>query len=173
MKPVFIRTPYNYDMHEASNESALRCMDKSRTAQEFKDEADINTIVKRFGLTGELPENVPMVLQGDFTNVTDFMGAMNLVVAARESFDAQPAEIRARFDNDPHKFLEFTSNKDNLDEAIKMGLVREESITKRAKEVRDARNAEIQAAVEVEMATRARKEQETMLQKGASQKAVT
>lgn len=153
---MFVRQPYNYDMNEASDESGLKCLDKSRTQQKFKDEVDINTIAKRFGLTGELPSNVPMVLQGDFTNVTDFHGAMELIVQARESFDAQPAAVRARFDNDPQKFLDFVSEKENLDEAIKLGLVREESVAARATEVAAARKAEVDAAVAVELAARAK-----------------
>lgn len=126
----------------------------SRTQQHFAEECDINTIARRFGLTGELPENVPMMMQGDFTNVVDFQSAMDLIVAARESFMEQPAHIRARFDNDPQKFLEFTSNKENLDEAIKLGLVREESVQARAKELQDKRAAEIGKAVEIELAAR-------------------
>jgi len=141
-------------MNKAGDESGLKCLDRSRTSQEFKDEVDINTIAKRFGLTGELPIGVPMVLQGDFTNAVDFRSAMNLIVAARESFDAQPASVRARFDHDPHKFLEFTSNAENLDEAIKLGLVREESVARRAKEVAAARKAEVDAAVELELKAR-------------------
>lgn len=126
----------------------------SRTSQEFAEEVDINTIARRFHLTGELPENVPMVLQGDFTNALDFRSAMELVVAAREGFMEQPAEVRARFRNDPQEFLDFVSDKANLDEAIKLGLVREESVQARATELAAAREAEIAAAVAVELAAR-------------------
>lgn len=152
----------DYVEHEFVNHGDLFCGDNdlkqdvlpSRTQQHFAEEVDINTIVKRFGLTGELPENVPHILQGDFTNVLDFQSAMDMVVAAREAFMEQPAEVRARFDNDPQKFLQFTSNKDNLDEAIKLGLVRQESVSARAEALAAARKAEIAAAVEVEVAAR-------------------
>lgn len=150
-----VRQPFMYDSDAVSEETGLDCSDvQSRTQQHFAEEVDINTIVRRFGLTGELPENVPHILQGDFTNVVDFQSAMDMVVAAREAFDAQPAAVRARFDNDPQKFLDFTSRKENLDEAIKLGLVREESVQARAKELSDARAKEIAAAVELELAAR-------------------
>lgn len=146
-----------YDGDQVSHESGIDCsVLPSRTQQHFAEEVDINTIVKRFGLTGELPKDVPMVLQGDFTNVVDFQSAMDMVVQARESFDAQPASVRARFDNDPQKFLSFVSDRDNLDEAIKLGLVREESVQARAAELAAARKAEIDAAVAVEVAARAK-----------------
>jgi hypothetical protein len=34
-----------------------------------------------------------------------------------------PAELRARFENDPAKLIEFIDNSENLDEAINLGLV--------------------------------------------------
>uniref|UniRef100_UPI004048CFD7 hypothetical protein n=3 Tax=Bacteria TaxID=2 RepID=UPI004048CFD7 len=52
---MFIRNPYNYDTNLASEESALYCEDGSRAKQSFKEECDINTIVKRFSVTGQVP----------------------------------------------------------------------------------------------------------------------
>ena len=42
------------DMDEASVEAGLECKDDSLAVQSQRDEADINTIVRRFGLSGEL-----------------------------------------------------------------------------------------------------------------------
>lgn len=152
---VKFRQPFAYDVDFASDISGLDCsVLPSRTQQHFAEEVDINTIVKRFGLTGELPSGVPHVLQGDFTNVVDFQSAMDIVVRAREAFMEQPASVRARFDNDPQKFLAFTSDRENLDEAIKLGLVRSESVQARATEVAAARQKEIDAAVALELAAR-------------------
>lgn len=122
-KPIFIRTAFNYDMNAAGDESALKCKDQSLAKQSFAEECDINTIVKRFGLTGKLPEGVRMPTYGDFTGLQDFHQAMNAIAMANEAFDAMPAHVRSRFDNDPGKFVDFCSNKDNLDEARKLGLV--------------------------------------------------
>lgn len=128
----------------------------SRTAQEFAEEVDINTIAERYRLTGELPQNVPQVLQGDFEEVTDFQTAMNLIVAARESFQAMPWDVRARFDNDAQKFLDFTSNPENFEVAAKLGLVRPEVVEARAEEARLKREAEIEAAVAARAAAAAK-----------------
>lgn len=126
----------------------------SRTAQEFAQEVDINTIAERYRLTGELPQNVPQVFQGDFEEVTDFQSAMNLIVKARESFEAMPAAIRARFDNDAQKFLDFTSNPENFDTAASLGLVRPEVVAARAAQADAKRKAELDAAVAAELAAR-------------------
>ena len=53
---VFLRTPYNYDVDEVSAETGLACFDESLTQQQFKEESDINEIVRRFGLTGQTPD---------------------------------------------------------------------------------------------------------------------
>lgn len=119
---IFIRTANNYDTNAASDESGLKCEDLSKTQQHQKEEADINTIVKRFGLTGQLPSNVRVPTYGDFTGVSDYQSALNAVMAAEASFMAMPVDIRARFNHDPEQFVEFCSNPDNTDEMIKLGL---------------------------------------------------
>jgi phage internal scaffolding protein len=119
---VFIRTPYNYDMSKVSDETGLLCEDASLAVQNAKDESDINTIVRRFGLTGELPSDIQMPQSGDYTGVGDFHSAMNVVAKANQEFLRVPAEIRARFLNDPQRFSEFFNDPSNQEEAIKLGL---------------------------------------------------
>ena len=43
-------------------------------------------------------------------------------MTAEEAFNAMPAEVRDRFQNDPGRFLEFANDASNYDEALKMGL---------------------------------------------------
>lgn len=120
---VFCRSAHNYDRDAASDESGLRCEDASLTQQSFAEECDINTIVRRFGVTGELPSNIRMPLSSDFVGNLDFKDAMNAVVAARESFDEMPARVRARFHHDPGEFVAFCDDPENRAEALKLGLV--------------------------------------------------
>lgn len=119
----FVRSPYNYDRHAASNASGLLCRDPSLAVQDAKDEVDINTIVRRFGLTGELPEDVRAPSYGDFAGVRDYHSAMNAVCVANEAFDAMPPEVRLRFNNDPGSFVDFCSVPGNEDELRKLGLI--------------------------------------------------
>lgn len=128
IKPV-VRAPGQYDADLVSTESGLACLDESKAKQAFAEECDINTIVRRFGLMGQLPENVPVILEGDFSEtVTDFHSAMNLVVEAQRTFMLMPADVRSRFGNDPGSFVSFCSALDdkgqlaNLDEMRKLGL---------------------------------------------------
>ncbi|WNK13397.1 MAG: internal scaffolding protein [Microvirus sp.] len=128
--PVFLRTPYNYDRNKASDDSGLACRGPGRTQQSFKEECDINTIVRRFGITGQLPTGVRMPSYGDFTGVGDFQEAMNAIVSAQESFAAMPASVRKRFGNDPAAFVDFCSDEANRAEAEKLGLVPAQEVAK-------------------------------------------
>lgn len=122
IKTAFIRTPFNYDMDQASLETGIVNLEPSLTQQQFADECDINTIVKRFGLTGQLPDNPRLPTYGDFTGVTDFQTALNAVRAAEEDFLALPGAIRAEFDNDPQKLLRAVEDPEQQAKLIRLGL---------------------------------------------------
>lgn len=123
MKPPFVRNPYNYDVDEASDDAALICEDASLTIQSEAEDADINTIVKRFGLTGQLPTDVRMPVSGDFTGISDYHTAVNTVKAAELAFMEMPADVRKRFNHDPANLIAFMEDPSNRDEAVKLGLV--------------------------------------------------
>lgn len=122
MKQTFVRSEFNYDMREAGKASAFVKKGKSRVQQHMKDEADINTIVRRFGVTGQLPVNVKVPSYETFDDVFDFRSAMDAVVEAERSFAAMPWDVRKRFANDPQQFVEFCSDERNLPEMRKLGL---------------------------------------------------
>lgn len=122
MKDIFLRTAYNYDTDQASLESGLLCDDVSLAKQSFAEEADINTLVRRFNLTGELPQNVVVPQYADFEAIFDFHSAMNVVAAANEAFDLMPADVRSRFQNDPSLFVDFVNDPNNALDCVKMGL---------------------------------------------------
>jgi phage internal scaffolding protein len=123
MTKVFVRNPYNYDMALVSQESGLDCQDPSLAQQHMKDECDINVIVERFGVTGQIPVTPLEPSYGDFSGVSDYHTALNAIRASDEAFMALPAKIRARFDHDPNALLNFLQNEDNRDEAIEIGLI--------------------------------------------------
>lgn len=118
-----LRAFNNYDVDQASLDSGLECLDPSRAQQHQKEESDINTIVRRFGLTGELPTNVRAPQYGDFTAVGTYQEALNAVKAADAAFMQFPWDIRARFNNDPETFVAFCSDEKNRAEMVKLGLI--------------------------------------------------
>lgn len=93
------------------------------TVQSFKDDCDINVIVRRFGVTGVLPGAKTPPFYGDFSNVMSYQEAMNALLDADEAFMQLPSATRRRFDNDPGQLIAFLSDEANRDEAVKLGLV--------------------------------------------------
>jgi len=122
-KLPFLRTPYNYDVDKVSDETGLSCPELTLAQQNFKDESDINYIVRQFGLTGELPGKPLSPQYGDFTGVLDYHSAVNAVLAAQDDFMELPAQLRSRFNNDPAELIDFLSDENNREEATKLGLV--------------------------------------------------
>ena len=98
---IFLRSPFNYDRDAVSVETGLECQDKTLAQQQFLEDSDINTIVRRFKLTGQLPDNVRAPQYADFEGVFDYQTAMNAIRQAQESFNAMPADVRSRFANEP------------------------------------------------------------------------
>lgn len=121
---VNVRAVYAYDTHLASEESwVVTPPDDDYAVQDSKDECDINTIVRRFGLTGQLPIAVHAPVYQDFEGVFDYQTALNQIISAEQSFMEMPADIRKRFNHDPQAFLEFCSDESNRAEAEKLGLI--------------------------------------------------
>lgn len=125
MKPVFFRTPFNYDAMSVSNETGLKCLDPTLAQQSFKDDADINVILERFNITGELTSSSSIEPRyGDFLDSpVDYKQALDVVMAAQSTFNGLPAFLRTRFDNDAAKFVDFVSDERNRDEALELGLL--------------------------------------------------
>jgi len=100
-----------------------RFLKPSLTKQEFKEECDINVLMKRYQKTGLFPQH-PGASPRYVSNIgaPDFLEAQNLILQARSEFSALNAELRKRFDNDPSKFLAFVNDPANADELIKLGL---------------------------------------------------
>lgn len=92
--------------------------------KQFAREADINELVRRFGLTGKMP--VPVTdpsFYGDVGEIPDLRTALERVREARERFLALPARVRSRFHNDPAELFAFLNDEENRPEAVKLGLI--------------------------------------------------
>ncbi len=124
MKTIFFRTPYNYDTNKVSDETGLSCSEPTLAQQSFKEDSDINVILERFNITGELPPASREPQYGDFLDSpVDYKSAMDVVMSAQSAFNALPARLRARFDNDAAKFVDFVGDDKNRNEAYELGLL--------------------------------------------------
>lgn len=123
---VHVRQPFVYDSDKVSNDTAIICMEDSLTKQEFAEEADINVLVKRYGLLGTMPQNHRVAIYQDFEGTFDYHESMNKIREADTAFMAMPPEVRSRFGNDPQALMEFASNPENGPELKRLGLLEPE-----------------------------------------------
>lgn len=99
--------------------------EESMTKQSFKDECDVNNILRQYSpvaLAQMMAERAALGRYADLPSNLDFQEAMNIVVEGKQAFESLPSQIRERFMNDPERFLAFMSDADNVEEAIKLGL---------------------------------------------------
>lgn len=101
----------------------LKFNQPSLTKQEYKQETDINFIINRFKQTGELPPVTRPPLYADVSNIPDFHAMHEKVRLAQESFNALPADLRAKFHNDPHEMLEWAKDPKNYENAVNTGIL--------------------------------------------------
>jgi len=123
MKPPFVRSAYNYDVDEVSNLTSISEFEPSMALQSELEATDINVILKRFGITGQLPTSVRAPQYGDFTGVSDYQSALDAISMAETAFLELPAHVRERFGNNPQTFVDFCSDEANRAEAERIGLV--------------------------------------------------
>lgn len=115
------KTIYNYKQEDGVNNSI-----PSLTQQQFKDECDINKIMDRYLRTGVLSDPLDKrgtPKYGDYADLGNYMDHMNKVVEANEMFEALPASIRKRFNNNPGDLIEFVMDSNNRKEAEMLGLI--------------------------------------------------
>lgn len=124
----------------------------SVTKQQFRDECDINALMARYkagqlddiaakplSVSAVAPPRTPMY--GDFTQVSDYQEAQNIVIRAANDFAALPAAVRDRFKNSPAAFLTFAAGKDAGAVFEELGLLSPEAVKRR----RDEREAKKKA----------------------------
>lgn len=97
----------------------------SRTQQQFKAQVNINNIMKKYAITGDMTIFIKSGKgrYGDFSGIGDYQTALNKIIETQESFNNLPPLVRQKFENEPGQLLEFINDKSNYDEAVKLGLI--------------------------------------------------
>lgn len=90
--------------------------------QQFKDDADLNSIMKKFQKTQSLEHVKIYETEYGFASPTDYHQSLNTVLKAEAMFNELPSTVRNRFSNNPAEFLEFVQNPENKSEAEQLGL---------------------------------------------------
>lgn len=125
---VKIRKPY-----DPSQREQITFKKPSKAKQSFMDECNINTIMSKYEKTGMIEHLARTEGQyGDFSEIHDYHSALDQIILAQDAFESLPAQVRARFSNDPGEFLLFFQDPRNADEARRLGLLPPGSEEKKA-----------------------------------------
>ncbi|UDN67721.1 internal scaffolding protein [robinz microvirus RP_103] len=109
-----------------SSDTVVYNTEPSLTRQEFAEECDINTLMKRYdshviGGPGNLSAKEPLYF--DFADLPqDLMGYLRFMDDAESSFMSLPAVVRKEFDNSAMEFIGFASDPSNLEQMRSWGL---------------------------------------------------
>lgn len=121
-----------YDDERDAYERELTDVDtgsESPVQQQFTEDADINVLVRRYGINDGVP---PMAMDprfyGDLGEVPDLGTALRLVRDAQEKFMALPVALRNRFQNDAAQLWNFVNDPRNADEAVALGLLSKQAV---------------------------------------------
>lgn len=132
------KTPWNHDTDSESLSTALVCPEPSKTQQQFAADADINNILRKFMLTGELP-NTTQPRYMDVDREFDLQNEMVTAYQVEEAWNALPVAVRNIL-KDPKTFADYVDHcleTGDLGPLVELGLA-----TKRPQEPPETRSAE-------------------------------
>ncbi|QXP08403.1 MAG: internal scaffolding protein [Arizlama microvirus] len=98
--------------------------EESMTVQSERDKCDLNivkAIYEKTGIMNNVRTDQPRY--GDFTASRDYHDLLFRAQQAQHDFMQLDAHIRARFDNDPGKLIDFVNDPNNRAMAIELGLL--------------------------------------------------
>ena len=89
--------------------------DDGRTKQAFKDQCDINKILKKAQKTGSIAhlQKYPELVYGEFDGEFDLLTAHERIAKANQIFEDLPSEVRREFNNDALAFVNFAAKPEN------------------------------------------------------------
>lgn len=95
-----------------------------QTKQSFKDDTDINLIVKKHGINAikATAEALNDGYYGDFSGVGSYADAVLETQRCEDQFNRLPAETRAAFNNNAGQLLRFVEDPANHQAGIDMGI---------------------------------------------------
>jgi phage internal scaffolding protein len=93
------------------------------TEQSHKQECDINYILKDYARTGFIKHANQNAGQYDDVSAVDFQTAMDTVANVKTMFENLPSQVRAEFQNEPTRFLDYVQNPANTQALAERGIL--------------------------------------------------
>jgi len=98
---------------------------ESRTKSEYAADLDRNEIMRKYEHFGVMPHELrEQGFYADVSNIPNYQDSLIAVQNGKQAFMTLPARIRKRFGNDPQNLLDFLSDDNNYEEAVKLGIIK-------------------------------------------------
>lgn len=137
-------TPRNaYSVIGSHHKRVVSPKGKEPAQQQFKEDCDINSIMRRFQKTGAIDHVSKYQPTYGFASPQTYHDSMNVITYAQSMFNDLPSSVRDEFSNNPQAFLEFVQDPANADRARELGIALSPEAAVKAAELQDAaKNAE-------------------------------
>lgn len=83
-----------------------------------------NEIMRKYKDTGAIPMLEDKGVYEDVSALGDYHDACNRRIMAKNAFTALDISLQNKFEGDPQNMIDFLSNPENREEAVKLGLVK-------------------------------------------------
>lgn len=120
---MLIRSRYNL----GDPVKGLEFTQPSLTQQQFKDECEIESLLKAHNLSqvmGIMNNYNQQPLYGDVSEIPDFHVSQNHLARATEYFEGLPSDVRSRFNNSLSEFLITLNNPGAREALTEMGVLK-------------------------------------------------
>lgn len=98
--------------------------DKKYTVGYLSKQCNINEILKNRSMSEIMSEAAyANMTYLDISSLPSYQDALNIVIDADEKFLQLPSSVREKFGNNPQRFLDFVSDKNNISEMKELGLL--------------------------------------------------
>lgn len=127
----------HYEMMDTPSKGIV-FTEPSRTKQAFKDECDINAILRRAKATGVV-DHVSQLqpVYADVSTFSDLADCYAKVEMAENSFMALPSELRAELGHDARNLVPYINNPANREKCISYGIFKKPELEYSARIVND------------------------------------
>lgn len=102
-------------------QKAVENGEKTFVEQSHIKEVEINSIVKKHGVSRLALTREAMELRFDDVTTNDFQEAMNLIKRGNDVFQQLSSQERAEFNNSPEQYLDYVHNPENREALIERG----------------------------------------------------
>lgn len=121
--------------------------DEGLTQQHFKDECDVNLILKKYMQTGVLDhQSAAEPWYGDVSDIpSDLASSYEQLARAEAAFMSLPSDIRKALDNDPSKLESWIQDENNRPLAEKFGLIMQRNVIENTSDNKVVENVDSKA----------------------------